>query len=258
MTDREELHSRPSASPRDVSSNGFEYPIEPTKRLHAAPPPFQLEADSAVRQEKKRPSAFREIVETLLLAVVIFFAVRAVVLNFRVEGLSMSPNLHNGEMLLVNRNAYSSFDLYALVDWLPGVAHAEARTVHPFDPPERGDIVVFDPPTNSDKPYIKRVIGLPGEEVMIRDGSVYIDGVEVNEPYLDGEATECPGRNECEPVTVQPGHVYVLGDNRDNSQDSRSFGPISLDDVIGKAWVTYWPTDDIGVVPHYDYPEIHE
>ncbi|MBA2277519.1 MAG: signal peptidase I [Chloroflexia bacterium] len=261
MTEREDFAGRSATPPRDFPAYGFESPATTTRELpaaHVAPEHQVVEGATTVQREKGRPSAFREIVETLLLAVIIFFAVRAVVLNFRVEGLSMSPNLHNGEMLLVNRNAYNSFDLYALVDWLPGVAHDESRTVQPFDPPERGDIVVFDPPTNSDKPYIKRVIGLPGESVEIRNGSVFIDGQEVNEPYLDGESTECPGRDACEPVTVPPDQIFVLGDNRDNSQDSRSFGPVEVDDIIGKAWVTYWPSADIGIVPHYDYPEIAE
>lgn len=269
MTDREDVHGR-FAEPRDYASNPnststysanadpYDGPVAPTQRLPTTPTTVGDERVAAAHPRKKRPSATREIVETLLLAVVIFFLVRAVVLNFRVEGLSMTPNLSDGEMLLVNRNAYAHFDLYALVDWLPQVAHAAERTVYPFDPPERGDIVVFDPPTPSNKPYIKRVIGLPGETVTIRDGAVFIDGQELNETYLRGEETECPGRDECEEVVVPEGHVFVLGDNRDNSQDSRGFGPVPVENIIGKAWVTYWPSNDIGIVPHYDYPEIAE
>jgi signal peptidase I len=207
--------------------------------------------------QKKQASLAREIVETLLLAIIIFVAVRAVVLNFRVDGLSMTPSLNNNEMLLVNRNAYLSFDTWSFVDWVPGIEHDEPNTVFPFSPPERGDIVVFNAPVSSaDKPYIKRVIGLEGETVEIRDNAVYIDGQLIDEPYLEGAATFCSGGRDCGEVEVPPGSVFVLGDNRDNSQDSRVFGPVSVDSIIGKAWMTYWPISEMGVVPHFDYPEI--
>ena len=199
----------------------------------------------------------REIVETLLLALIIFVAVRAVVLNFRVDGLSMTPSLENNEMLLVNRNAYLNFDTWAFVDWIPGIEHDDPNVVYPFSPPERGDIVVFDAPVNNaSKPYIKRVIGLEGETVEIHDDHVFINGEQVDEPYLEGAATFCSGGADCEPVTVPEGHVFVLGDNRDNSQDSRAFGPVPLDAIIGKAWFTYWPFGEIGTVPHFEYPEL--
>ena len=96
--------------------------------------------------------AVREIVETLLLAALIFFLVRLVVLNFRVDGESMLPNLDDGQMLLVNRTAYQFFEF-------------GNERYYPFAPPERGDVIVFDPPTGSDKPYIKRIIGLPGDSI---------------------------------------------------------------------------------------------
>lgn len=209
--------------------------------------------------EKKQSSMVREIVETLLLALIIFVAVRSVVLNFRVDGLSMSPSLENNEMLLVNRNVYFHFDTWAVVDWLPFIDHEEENVVYPFHPPERGDIVVFDPPLdNAPKPYIKRVIGLPGETVSVHDAAVYIDGQRLNEPYLEGERSFCDGQRECPQVVVPEGSVFVMGDNRDNSQDSRKFGPVPVDRIIGKAWITYWPSDEIGIVPHYDYPEISD
>lgn len=207
----------------------------------------------ASESKKHGASAVREIVETLLLAFLIFVAVRAVVLNFRVDGTSMVPNLHDREMLLVNRNIYFHFDLNALLDKIPGVDRSGERIVYPFHPPQRGDIIVFDPPTISDKPYIKRVIGLPGETVTIENGSVYIDGKKLDEPYIAEGITEC--RPKCDPVTVPKGDVYVLGDNRKNSTDSRIFGPVSIDSIIGKALITYWPLSEFGLVPHYDYPD---
>jgi len=180
----------------------------------------------------------REIIETLLLAALIFFLVRLVVLNFRVDGGSMIPNLDNGQMLLVNRNAYEHVDL-------------NGSRYYPFDPPERGDIIVFDPPTNSDKPYIKRVIGLPGEEVSFGDGHVFINGKPIEEGYIV-DRTRC-GRSDTCDVVVPPDSVFVLGDNRGNSQDSRVFGTVPVGNIIGKAWLSYWPPDDFGFVPHESY-----
>ncbi len=215
--------------------------------------------DETGAAEPNRRSMLREIAETLLLALVIFVAVRAVVLNFRVDGLSMMPSLQNSEMLLVNRNAYAHFDAWSLVDWLPLVEHAEASEIHPFSPPQRGDIIVFEPPVeNPEEPYIKRIIGLPGETVEIRDDGVYIDGVRLDEPYLEGAVTTCDGQPHCGPLTVPEGSVYVLGDNRDDSTDSGDFGPVALDRVIGKVWLTYWPLEQFGIAPHVDYGGVEE
>ena len=245
--DRPIEHRAPLSAPSDRDPDA-----ETNASDHTAPEP-ELTTESG----KKQSSLVREIVETLLLALIIFIAVRAVVLNFRVDGLSMTPSMNNNEMVLVNRNVYLHFDKWALVDWLPGIDHAEADTVYPFHPPERGDIVVFDAPVNnSSKPYIKRVIGLPGETVEAKDGRVYIDGQMIEEPYLEGETTYCRADQDCAPVTVPEGHIFVMGDNRDNSSDSRAFGVVDVNSIIGKAWLTYWPFGDAGLVPHYDYPEI--
>lgn len=217
------------------------------------PPPPPSQAGGGAKR------AAREIIETLLLAVVIFFVVRLFVANFRVDGLSMADNLDDGQMLLVNANAYQ-VDLNRIANILPGEDRTEARTLVEFDPPERGDIVVFNPPPQegSDKPFIKRVIGLPGERVTFRGGDVYVNGVVLDEEYIpDDVATDCNGGGNCR-VTVPPEHVYVLGDNRENSEDGRAFGPIDTDAIIGKAWLSYWPLDDFGPVPHYDYPDVPE
>ena len=185
--------------------------------------------------------AVREVVETLLLAALIFFLVRLVVLNFRVDGESMLPNLDDGQMLLVNRNAYQFVDV-------------GGNRYYPFDPPERGDVIVFDPPTGSDKPYIKRIIGLPGEEVTFSDGNVFIDGDPLAEDYIE-ERTRCGARSDNCDVIVPEGYVYVLGDHRNNSSDSRVFGPVPVENVVGKAWLSYWPVSDVGFVPHESYVE---
>jgi signal peptidase I len=227
-------------------------PVVPTPAVDSAPE--VIERPAANTETKKQGlSAVREIVETLLLAFLIFVAVRAVVLNFRVDGTSMIPNLHNKEMLLVNRNVYFHFDLNAALDKVPGIDREGQRIVYPFHPPQRGDIIVFDPPTVSDKPYIKRVIGLPGETVTFDGGNVYINGEKLDEPYISSGITDCTGQY-CS-VTVPEGHIFVLGDNRRNSSDSRIFGPVPVNSIIGKALITYWPLSEFGLVPHYDYPD---
>ena len=232
------------------SDNGF--PPEST----TAP-----EADSETTgKSKKRPTAIREIIETIILAAVIFVLVRSVVLNYRVDGHSMDPSLADNEMLFVNRNSYIELDKWSVVDWLPFIDHSPAGdTWQPFGGPERGDIIVLTPPgQNGSKPYIKRVIGLPGEIIEIRDNQVYVNGILLDEPYIDGEKTYCNQRvgTACPPYTVPEDSVFVLGDNRDNSSDSRVIGMIPEDNIIGKAWFTYWPTDYFGPVPHEDYPEL--
>jgi signal peptidase I len=163
----------------------------------------------------------REIVETIVLTAVIFVGIRLLVQNFRIEGRSMEPTLHSGEYLLVNKLSYLG----------PGE-------------PGRGDIVVFEA-WNQEKDFIKRVIGVPGDTVEVRDGCVYVSGTCLDEPYLDQPTTEAIG-----PVTLGPDEYYVMGDNRGNSSDSRAYGPLPGDRIIGKAWVTYWPPEDIGLVPN--------
>ena len=206
-------------------------PADRVHEDHAAEP-----APSAKNQAGR---AVREVVETLLLAALIFFLVRLVVLNFRVDGESMLPNLDDGQMLLVNRNAYQHLNV-------------GGNQYYPFDPPERGDVIVFDPPTGSDKPYIKRIVGLPGEEVTFGDGHVFIDGELLPEDYIK-DRTRCGGRSDNCDVVVPEDHVYVLGDHRNNSSDSRVFGPVPVENIVGKAWFSYWPVDDVGFVPHEAY-----
>jgi signal peptidase I len=196
-------------------------------------------AEPAPSAKNQAGRAVREVVETLLLAALIFFLVRLVVLNFRVDGESMLPNLDDGEMLLVNRNAYQYYDI-------------GGNRYYPFDPPERGDVIVFDPPTGSDKPYIKRIIGLPGEEVTFDEGNVFIDGEPLPEDYIQ-DRTGCRARSENCDVVVPEGYVYVLGDHRSNSSDSRVFGPVPVGNIVGKAWFAYWPVGDVGFVPHESY-----
>jgi signal peptidase I len=241
-----------SASRPGQPVGAAEQPLVPPDdaRLEAAPPATAQPANTAGR-------AAREIIETLLLAALIFFVVRLVVLNFRVDGESMTPNLQSEQMLLVNVNAYRHFDLNNLLNLIPGQDRAGAWEIWPFGMPERGDIVVFNPTPDAEQPYIKRVIGLPGEHITFQDGAVYVNGQRLDEEYLQGARTSCRPDDVCD-IVVSPEHVFVLGDNRTNSTDSRSIGEVSLSNIVGKAWLSYWPLDLFGFVPHYDYQNLPE
>jgi signal peptidase I len=234
------------------------FPDDTEKIPDAVPGESEPEAEQPAAPKQQQASgakAVREIVETLLLAVIIFVAVRALVLNFRVDGSSMYPNLHNGEMLLVNRNVYAHLDVNKWLDYIPFVDKDGEHIVYLFHPPERGDIIVFNPPISSDKPYIKRVIAVAGDTVQVKsDGYVYVNDQKLEEDYIHETMDEC-GRS-CNPQTVPDGYIYVLGDNRNNSSDSRVFGFVPIGNIIGKAWLTYWPLDDFGLVPHENYPDL--
>ena len=181
-----------------------------------------------------------EALETLLLGVGAFLILQASVQNFRVQGESMDPTLVNQQHLLVSKLAYAVLPTQTALAATVGVPDDAAYV---FNPPQRGDIVVFHLADRQGADLVKRVVGLPGETVEMRDGRVYIDSELLEEPYLRG----FDDSNE-EPVLVQEGHYYVLGDNRGVSFDSRSMGPIDQAHIIGKAWISYWPLDRLSVL----------
>ena len=131
-----------------------------------------------------------------------------------------------------------------------------------FDPYKRGDVVVFDPPAdwvNEGTPYIKRVIGLPGETVEIRDdGLVQVDGVALAEPYVYNDERDGRSQAATAPATwtIPAGDYFLMGDHRSNSADSRVFGPVAEDRIIGRAWLRYWPIDTFGMLPTPTYVEL--
>lgn len=189
---------------------------------------------------------FREILETILFTLLIFFLVRSVIQNFKVEGHSMEPNLHSGQYIIVNRVEYLHFDLNFFRRLLG--EKVEPNLAYLFHMPRRGDIVVFEYPKDTTRDYIKRVIGLPGETVEIRNGQVLINGIPLFEPYLSDAARMQTGNMA--PVQVPPNAVFVMGDNRGNSSDSRTWGPLPLENIVGKAWLIYWPRQYWGIIPH--------
>lgn len=187
-------------------------------------------------------SALGEILQTLVLALIIFLLIRNVVQNFRIEGVSMEPNFQDGQFLFINRWAYCP-GLH--LDVPPLGLHWSATSC--LWQPQRGDVIVFRYPLDPTKDYIKRVIGLPGDQVSVRYGHVYVDGQLLPEPYRPDA-----GSYSSPPMVVPAGAIFVMGDNRDNSSDSRSWGPLPEQNIVGRAWVSYWPPSLWGVVPRWD------
>jgi len=163
----------------------------------------------------------REVVETVGLAVIIFLIIRIGIQNYRIEGASMEPNFHDGEYLIVNKLAYRLGEY------------------------ERGDVIVFQYPNDPSKDYIKRIIGLPGDTVEIRGGQLFVNDIRIEEPY-----EHMPNVRDEAPSVVEAGHLYVMGDNRPASSDTRSWGQLGQNFVIGQAWLAIWPFDTAGLVKH--------
>jgi len=164
--------------------------------------------------------ALREVAETVIPAVVIALAINLFLAQAtQVLGQSMEPNLHSAQRVVVEKVTY--------------------RLLHG---PRRGDIVVIDLPGQTDL-LIKRVVGLPGETIEVRGGKVYIEGKQLDESW-----TVNLGGGNCGPQTLPPLHVFVMGDNRGASNDSRNFGPVPIDCIVGHAWFSYWPPEYVGFV----------
>jgi len=187
-----------------------------------------------------------ELLQTIVLTLAIFLGVRSVVQNFRVEGASMEPTLETGQYLLISKITYFHIEGTPLANLLPS-AH-QGSIDYLFGGPERGDIVVFRAPTQPDKDFIKRVIGLPGDTVLIKNGTVYVNGTALNEPYIHYPATYTYPFDG-QPKQIPDGYYFVLGDNRPNSSDSHLGWNVPVDNLVGRAWVSYWPPSDWGMEP---------
>ena len=176
--------------------------------------------------EKRRRFPWREVLITLAIALVIFLLAQAMIQSVKVVGPSMEPNIHHGQYLVVSKVTY----------WL----HS----------PQRGDVIVFHSPQTPDQDVIKRVIATPGETVKIRGGKVYIDGTPLEEPYIAEEPSYPYG-----PMEVPEDHYFVLGDNRNHSSDSRVWGMVPEENIVGKAWICYWPPSEWQSVSNHSFDE---
>ncbi len=170
----------------------------------------------------KRSHLAREIIETLALTLIIFLVIHFTVQNYMVEGTSMQPSLNDNQFVLVNKLAYL------------------------FHAPERGDVIVFHWPVNTTKDLIKRVIGLPGDTIVITRETVQVNGVVLKEPYV-----RTPANPNGKRLVVPPNDYFVLGDNRPVSDDSRDWGYVPRSYIIGKAVLVYWPINNWQIINTY-------
>lgn len=173
-----------------------------------------------------------DIGKTVITVLILAFLIRTFLFQpFVVEGQSMEPNFYNEEYLLVNRMTYRVGE------------------------PQRGDVVVFQAPNNPEYDYIKRIIGLPGESVRVQDEKIFINGELIDEDYINETSSSIfeESKNFKIDVTLKDDEYFVLGDNRDHSSDSRDWGTLPKNNIIGKAWVSIYPWDIFGFIPHPEY-----
>jgi len=168
----------------------------------------------------------REVLITLILALIIFFGARATIQTFIVVMTSMEPNFHDGQRLVVNKAAYM------------------------FGEPGRGDVIVFLDPNGQQEDFIKRVIALPGDTVEIKGGVVLVNGTELDELYITSPPKYTMAERE-----IPEGSYFVLGDNRNHSNDSHHDWLVPLENIKGKAWLSTWPPSVWGAVPDYHLEE---
>jgi signal peptidase I len=171
---------------------------------------------------------FREVAITVLIALAVFAVLRLTMQSYTVVMSSMEPNFYQGDCIMVSKVNYRSSG------------------------PQRGEVIVFGPPFDSPHPFIKRVIGLPGEIVEIKDGSVFVNGIPLDEEYVSA-----PPNYTMSATGVPENEYFVLGDNRNRSNDSHTGWLVPRDNIIGRAWFVYWPPSRWRVVQHHSYPELN-
>ncbi|HEY3058771.1 MAG TPA: signal peptidase I [Chloroflexota bacterium] len=197
-----------------------------------------------LRQRVNIRAVLVEVGQTIVSSALLIAVVHALIQNFRIDGISMQPTFAAGEALIVDRTAYFKLDAVPFGGILP-IERGSPGYV--FGGPRRGDVVVFRAPPQPDVDYIKRVIGLPGESVLVRDQRVYVNGLLLDEPYIRFPANYMfPGNGE--PLTIPVGTYFVLGDNRPDSFDSHTGWVVPAQNLIGRAWLRYWPPSAWGVV----------
>ena len=177
---------------------------------------------------EKRYRLLREVIETVVLTVLMFLVIRTAVQNFNIDGHSMEPSFHNGELIIVDKWSYL------------------------FSTPVRGDVLVFVAPPDHTQDYIKRVVGLPGDVITIQNNIVYVNNKPLNERYVTPANNGAINDKVFQNMVVPANSYFMLGDNRAGSSDSRAWGCMPKQNIIGRAAVIYWPLrmDNNGLLPN--------
>jgi len=171
---------------------------------------------------------FLDFLETIVVSLAIFAVVYIFLFQpHQVDGKSMEPNFHNAEYILTDKVSYRLHE------------------------PKRGDVVVFHSPQDQRVDFIKRIIGVPGDNIMLKAGYLYLNGTKLNEAYINDPGKVLPGKfmREGQDIDVPPGQFLVMGDNRLHSSDSREWGLIDLNNIVGRAFFRYWPVPVFGTIP---------
>lgn len=186
---------------------------------------------------ERRYRRVREVVETITLTLLMVLIIRFAVENFRVDGQSMEPTLHNEEYILVDKAVYL------------------------LHPPERGDVIVFKYPRDPQVDYVKRIIAIPGDTISVVGQTVTVDGVVLNEFYVNKDDPNNPFSSFTNRL-VGPNEYFVMGDNRGNSSDSREWGYVPRQNIIGRAELVYWPFNETNLGPLPDassvFAKVHQ
>jgi signal peptidase I len=184
--------------------------------------------------------AIAELLRTALQVLVLFLLLSALIGRFEIHQVSMEPNFHEGQRVVVSKldGIWESL----LVD----TAHAAGRGSSPFAP-KRGQVIVFNPPSGEGDALIKRVIGIPGDLIELHDGGVWINGQQLDEPYVNGLETSC--NSMCGTIRLDADSYFLMGDNRPSSLDSRAFGPVHAEQIVGRVVMRYWPLNQIEIYP---------
>jgi signal peptidase I len=213
-------HQRPTIPPDARIIPPEEQPQHYDPALEAPASADSSTASHAPHRESLAGSFAREMMGTIVPALIIAILIHLFLAQAtRVEGYSMEPTLYGHQRLIIEKLRYR------------------------FHEPDRGDIVVISVP-GFDNLLIKRGIGLPGDRLQMKDGVVYVNGQALDEPYINGHA-----RGNYPLTKIPEGYIFVMGDNRNNSNDSRSFGPVPIENIVGHAWMRYWPLQDLSLMP---------
>lgn len=180
--------------------------------------PESVETPENAPERRSLASIALEVVILFVIAYVIAYILGHFIFgNFEIQQRSMEPTVYESERVIINRLVYT------------------------FRSPERGDIIILLDPISRQRDFIKRVVGLPGEQVEVREGHAYVNGKRLKEAYLSKDT----GQDRVGPIKIPPNQYYVMGDNRGNSTDSRAFGPIPRTSILGRVMVVWWPPDEI-------------